>query len=187
MRTHYFIAAFFLLIAVCSCKKNDVGNPINIDFTASSLSPKAGDSITFKDLSTGTISNWQWEFEGGAPANSNLSGPVVTYQTPGVYTVKLSLKNADNEVMLTKEKMITVGYNNVKAATGYFKTIILQNESLTFKDSSTGLPSKWKWEFENVTSGKILSSTDQHPQMSFADTGYYNLKLIAPTLSLKDM
>ncbi len=182
---NYCIALLLFFTVLYSCKKHDTGNPINIDFTASSFELKAGDSITFKDISTGTVSNWSWEFEGGAPANSNLSGPVVTYKIPGVYNVTLKLRNADNEVILTKEKMITVGYNNVTARASIFKKIIMQNEAVHFKDSSDGLPTKWKWEFEQVANGKILVSEDQNPQMNFKDTGYYNLKLIAsnPTYS----
>lgn len=185
MKTCY-ITILLLLTAFCSCKKNDVETAINIDFTASNMELKAGDSITFKDISTGTVSNWNWEFEGGEPAQSNLSGPVVTYSTPGVYKVTLKLKNAANEVLLTKDKMITVGYNNVEARTGIFKNIIVQNEVVNFRDSSTGLPTSWKWEFEQVATGKILTSTEQHPVTTFKDTGYYNLKLIAANPSYGD-
>lgn len=55
----------------------------------------AGGSITFTDWSwNGTVSNWDWQFPGGTPANSNSQNPVITYNTPGVYDVTLTVSNA---------------------------------------------------------------------------------------------
>ena len=52
-------------------------------------------TVTFTDLSTGTIDNWTWDFPGGSPANATGVGPqTVTYSAVGTYTVNLTVSNA---------------------------------------------------------------------------------------------
>lgn len=188
MRIINYLSGLLLLVTLllAGCKKDKIGTGITIDFTASKIQLLAGDSITFKDLAQGTVSNWQWEFEGGAPATSNLSGPTVTYKMPGTYSVTLKLKNASGEAVLTKEKMIVVGYNHIKAGFTLPKTAALQNEVLQFRDSSSGMPTSWQWQFTALATGRLINSDKQHPEMSFADTGYYNIRLIASNPDFKD-
>lgn len=53
-----------------------------------------GESITYFDLSLtdDVITEWNWDFEGGAPGAAFTAGPhVVTYTTPGVYTTTLTV------------------------------------------------------------------------------------------------
>ncbi|MEW7279012.1 M43 family zinc metalloprotease [Aquimarina sp. 2201CG1-2-11] len=49
-----------------------------------------GETVSFMDNSKGTPTFWKWEFEGGTPAVSIERNPEVTYDTPGVYNVKLT-------------------------------------------------------------------------------------------------
>jgi len=53
------------------------------------------DSIGFRDYSAyyGEVS-FEWTFEGGNPPNSNLENPNVSYDTPGVYDVSLTVTDA---------------------------------------------------------------------------------------------
>lgn len=53
----------------------------------------AGGSIQFRDASTGNAQSWQWEFEGGVPSSSSEQNPVVKYNMPGTYDVKLKTYN----------------------------------------------------------------------------------------------
>ena len=177
---------FVIALLLTGCKKDTVSSAIAVDFAASKMALTAGDSITFKEMAHGTVSNWHWEFEGGTPATSNLSGPTVTYQVPGTYSVTLKLKNAAGEAVLTKEKMIVVGYSHVKADFAQPKTVALQNEALQFSDKSSGLPTAWKWDFTSLATGVVISSDKQHPEISFADTGYYNIRLIASNPDYRD-
>jgi len=48
-----------------------------------------GETIQFTDMSFNGIDSWTWEFEGGTPSVSNDTNPVVIYNTPGIYQVKL--------------------------------------------------------------------------------------------------
>jgi PKD repeat protein len=81
------------------------------DFTASSTIISMGESIDFTDASNGTISSWNWTFEGGTPSTSTEQNPSgIVYETPGNYSVTLTVTgpNGDSE-MITKENYITVG------------------------------------------------------------------------------
>lgn len=53
-----------------------------------------GNAVNFTDQSTGNITTWNWSFPGGNPASSTLQNPgLVTYNTPGNYTVSLQISD----------------------------------------------------------------------------------------------
>jgi len=64
--------------------------------------------ITFRDLSSGDISSWEWEFEGGTPATSTAQNPVVRYDEPGNYNVTLTVSNGDQSSHTTLDNYIKV-------------------------------------------------------------------------------
>jgi PKD repeat protein len=72
------------------------------DFSASSTSIFAGDSVDFTDQSLNTPTAWNWTFEGGTPATSTVRNPTVTYDTPGTYTVTLTVTNSAGSDTETK-------------------------------------------------------------------------------------
>jgi PKD repeat protein len=79
-----------------------------------------GDSLTFTDLSwNGNPTSWNWTFAGGTPATSIDSMPVVTYNTPGIYDVAMTVSNASGSVSATKTSYITV-YPNTATYTAPF-------------------------------------------------------------------
>lgn len=51
--------------------------------------------FVFNDQSANTPVSWSWSFPGGAPATSTVQNPIVTYATPGVYTVTLISTNGN--------------------------------------------------------------------------------------------
>jgi PKD repeat protein len=78
--------------------------PPVVDFEGS---PRAGYvplPVTFTDLSTGTISNWYWDFgDGGTSTEQN---PEHTYVTPGWFTVNLTVCNDGECSWLTRGSYI---------------------------------------------------------------------------------
>ncbi|MBC7447724.1 MAG: PKD domain-containing protein, partial [Hymenobacteraceae bacterium] len=58
----------------------------------------AGDSIRFRgevyNLPPGTPVTWQWRFPGGLSRSSTSQTPFVTYPTPGLYSVSLTVTSA---------------------------------------------------------------------------------------------
>ncbi len=67
---------------------------IDADFTANSSTIKAGETVTFQDLSTGSPTSWFWAFSNGSPSGSSLQNPSVTFYNPGVYKVYLWASNS---------------------------------------------------------------------------------------------
>jgi PKD repeat protein len=55
------------------------------------------------------------------------------------------------------------------------ETTIVEGESITFTDYSTGNPTSWEWTFEG---GDPATSTDQNPVVTYNDFGSYSVKLI---------
>lgn len=60
-------------------------------FTADDTSICEGGTVQFTDQSAGSPTSWSWTFEGGTPSTSALQNPVVSYSTPGVYDVALTV------------------------------------------------------------------------------------------------
>ena len=86
-----------LLVIMCiSCKK------VTIDFTYSPAQPKAGEKVTFLNVSS-VGEEWLWHF--GDRDVSSVKSPTHTYTTPGTYQVELKVDNKDS---YTCTHMITV-------------------------------------------------------------------------------
>jgi len=81
-----------ITITITDCA---AGTPPTAIFTPSQTTLCAGDCITFAEASTpGDITNWGWNFDGGA-TNSTLQDPgSVCFNTPGTYDVTLTVVNS---------------------------------------------------------------------------------------------
>jgi PKD repeat protein len=77
-------------------------------FRADSVSIGYSGQVNFSDLSAGIPTSWQWTFNGGTPAASTQQNPVITYNTPGLYTVKLRISNSFGSDSLTRTAYIRV-------------------------------------------------------------------------------
>jgi len=64
-----------------------------VNFEATKTRVCSGEQITFNDISLHGVTNRTWYFEGGTPAISTDTTPVVIYSTPGNYDVKLVASN----------------------------------------------------------------------------------------------
>jgi PKD repeat protein len=83
------------------------GTPIAL-FSADSVSVLYGGSVHFADLSAGIPAGWNWTFDGGNPSASNIQNPAVTYNNPGLYTVKLRVSNSFGSDSLIRTSYIRV-------------------------------------------------------------------------------
>ncbi|WP_165304996.1 PKD domain-containing protein [Pedobacter sp. SYP-B3415] len=176
MKTKLLISFAWLLLILAACKKDEMES-LKPAFSVSKQEILAGESLTFTDLSTGQPSSWNWEFEGGTPARSDLSGPVVTYSQPGTYAVTLEIRNAAGAAVEKKTGYITVSYRDIAADFSQSATTIKQEESVTFTDKSSGMPNKWAWEFRS--GNVVLTSDQQNPVVKFSTPGVYTVKLTA--------
>ena len=67
-----------------------------------------GSSVTYSNTTTGGQSTYTWNFQGGNPATSTATNPVVTYSVPGTYSVSLIAANAVGSNTLVQTNYITV-------------------------------------------------------------------------------
>lgn len=90
----------YILLTLCcalfACKK------IEVDFSYLPQAPRAGQAVTFTNLSSGG-EEWSWTFGDGGSTTSK--SPVYTYKQPGTYSVILKVDNKNSRTCM---KEITV-------------------------------------------------------------------------------
>lgn len=107
-------------------------DPPVADFTSDKTEVCQGQSVIFTDTSTNMPTGWNWTFEGGNPGTATTKSVTVTYNTPGVYQVKLTSANYIGNNTVTKAGYITVKSTSDCATMGTsqaqnMKTLIYPN------------------------------------------------------------
>ncbi|MCK9613686.1 MAG: PKD domain-containing protein [Bacteroidales bacterium] len=142
----------------------------------------AGSNILFTDYSySGNVQEWLWTFDGGDPSTSTDPNPSVTYNTPGIYNVKLKVSNTYGSDSLTKQNLITVKSIDAGAATPFvedFENTMLNNGWTLINNAGNA------WEITDTAyysglksiriknfSGNIAGSTDELITPSYDFTG----------------
>ncbi len=142
-----------------------------------------GESVHFKDMSTGNVTSWDWTFEGGEPASSTEQNPVVTYNSAGSYAVTLTVSDGTATETKTRDAYVVVHAESPVAHVGmpdgaylspWVMMFVPTDVPLTFKDASTGFPTSWLWTFDGTD---IATSTVQNPTVTYLQEGTYGLKL----------
>jgi PKD repeat protein len=68
----------------------------------------AGQSVSFEDESYHNVVSRNWTFNGGSPGTSTVDSPTVQYNTPGVYTVSLTVSDGSNNATVNENNYIVV-------------------------------------------------------------------------------
>ncbi|UCE24216.1 MAG: PKD domain-containing protein, partial [Candidatus Zixiibacteriota bacterium] len=141
------------------------------DFEYTPQSGSAPLAVDFTDKSKGDtfrpIDSWFWKFgDGGTSAAQN---PSHIYTAAGEYEVMLRVTNICGSDSIFDTVTVTppppeaeFGYPDTGCAPFY----------VGFTDLSTGQITSWAWSF-----GDGGTSTDQHPNHTYQDTGYYDVSL----------
>lgn len=137
-------------------------------FSAQQTSGCAPFSVQFEDESSSNATAWSWAFPGGSPSSSTAQNPTVTYNTPGSYTVTLTVSNSLGMNTSTQTNFITV----IPAATAGF-TSTTAGLTANFTNTSTGATS-YSWNF-----GDGQTSTTANPAHTYATDGTYTVVLTA--------
>lgn len=91
-----------------------IGNPcvLKPEFRGSRATICVGDSILFTDMTeNGAPGAWQWIITGPATLSSTAQSPMITFNQPGLYTVKLTVTNANGSPSVTKQNFVRVTAN----------------------------------------------------------------------------
>ncbi|MBL0358691.1 MAG: PKD domain-containing protein [Chitinophagaceae bacterium] len=127
--------------------------------------------VNFTDQSSGNPTEWKWDLGNGTI--SNLQNPSVTYFAPGLYTVKLIVKTANNSDSVTKTNYINV-FASATVKFNASATVGCNPFTVIFTDETTpnsGI-SSWQWDF-----GDGLISNQQHPPHVYTLPGSYSVTL----------
>jgi PKD repeat protein len=89
-------------------QQSECGGTLTAAFTSDATEICEMDVVNFTDVSVGTITSWNWTFEGGDPASSTEQNPVVTYNDEGTFNVELTISDGTNTNTLLMEDYITV-------------------------------------------------------------------------------
>lgn len=81
-------------------------------FSANITKGTAPSTINFFDESENVPLAWEWRFPGGSPSSSKERNPIVTYTTPGVYAVQLTIRNDAGEDTAIQRNYITIEADN---------------------------------------------------------------------------
>lgn len=150
------------------CLSLYASNPPKPNFSASPTSGCASLQATFNYQGTTPVEGWLWSFTGGTPYSSTSANPVVTYPSPGIYSVKLKVSNSAGEDSITK-----TNYIEVKAVPTPNFTFTVSGRTVTFTNTSINATS-YSWNFGN---GNTSTSVD--PVFTYASDGTYNVTLTA--------
>jgi gliding motility-associated-like protein len=142
------------------------------NFTTTTTAGCAPLVVNFTDQTTGNPIFWNWDFGNGTL--SNVQNPSIGFYTPGTYSVKLVVRNADGTTGITKTNLITVypspvAYFSANLTTGCVPVNIQFSDKST---STAGSIVSWLWDF-----GDGGTSTAQNPSHTYSTTGFYNITL----------
>jgi PKD repeat protein len=137
-------------------------------FSASSQFGCAPLVVQFTNLSGGSPTSYSWAFEGGSPGTSNNANPIVTYNTPGIFDVQLTVTNINGtDVLLLPD------YIEVPSPTESDFAFNVNGSQTWFFNQSTNATSSF-WQF-----GDGLTSVDDNPVHTYTADGLYTVTLIS--------
>lgn len=106
----YFSAGLYIelifLFIIFSCKKDK--SVLVADFKVNYKKINTGEKVQFTDISKGNPLTWSWIFNGGTPFISSEQNPMVTYSTPGIYAVSLTVTDEITNNAVVKSEYIEV-------------------------------------------------------------------------------
>jgi PKD repeat protein len=144
----------------------------NANFTASIAEGCSPLLVQFTDLSTGSPTSWLWDFGNGQSLTAK--NPLITYSSPGTYSVSLIVKNASGTDDTVKTNYIVV--DTVPQAqfisTSSAGCIPFVD---TFTDQSiagAGAITSWLWNF-----GDGFTSTANNATHTYTAGGTYTVTL----------
>jgi len=114
--------------------KNEGG--LIAEFVADITQGIAPHTVQFSDLSIGNPSSWQWDFDNDGNIDSDLQNPGFTFDSPGQYTVCLTISDGINndEVCISEYIIVIPSYIPVEC-----ENLILTADQYTETDDLIGM------------------------------------------------
>jgi len=160
------------------------------DFTSNLTTVLTGSSVSFTDLSTNIPASWHWSFEGGTPAHSTEKNPEnIIYETPGTYSVTLTVTNQNGSGTVTKTDYITVSHSALPIADFTVDhSIPAIGTIVNFHDVSLNNPISWLWTFipNTITFFNGTDANSRNPEIQFDEPIVYSVNLVVSNANGSD-
>ncbi|MDI9308583.1 MAG: PKD domain-containing protein [Limnohabitans sp.] len=137
----------------------------------------SGENIQFKSQSIGLPTTYNWVSPGGTPSSSTISNPVITYNTPGIYSVTLTVSNGQGSNTVTQTNYIRVSSPNNTNITETFSGVF-PPEGWKISNPDGAITFEKRKDVGNGdTSCMIINNTDYAPggQIDTITLPYVNL------------
>lgn len=145
--------------------------PVDAKFSAAPTAGPASLAVAFTNSSTGDYSTCAWTFGDGG-TSSACSPPTHTYNTPGVYTVALTVSGSGGSDTETKTGYITV-YAPVSAQFSATPTVGIAPLPVAFTNASTGDYTTCEWNFGDGSTSGVCDP----PAYTYNTPGIYTVSL----------
>jgi PKD repeat protein len=160
---------------------------LEVDFLVNNRRPATGQAVSFQDASektddAGDVVSRLWDFGDGN--TSTATDPVHVYNTPGLYSISLTVTTANAEETIRKAAWITVGSPAPTVEFEVDKTNIYEGESIIFTDlsvTSTEPVTGVLWDF-----GDGRTSTDGRPSHQYTEPGVFTVSLTVSTANASE-
>ena len=138
-------------------------------FTANPTSGQAPLTVQFTDTSTGSPTNWDWNF-GDGTAHGTAQNPSHTYTSAGSFTATLTVGGSSASQTIT----VTNASGPPPVAAAFSANPGSGPAPLTvqFTDQSSGPVAAWNWDF-----GDGFASTAQNPSHTYTNAGSFTVTL----------
>lgn len=124
--------------------------------------------VQFFNRSAGNVSSFEWVFPGGNPSTSTEANPIVSYNTPGAYGVRLYVQGPLGIDELETENTIEI-LPIPEPAFDYE----IRGDTLILENQSTNAES-YRWNFGDGT-----TSREENPIHVYAQSGVFDVTLNA--------
>ena len=174
--TYYHAGEYEIRLSVT----NDIGTDVIIkdnyisvlypfptaEFKADSTEIEIDGIVRFTDMSTDKPAEWAWTFQGGNPETSTAQHPKVIYESPGLYTVVLTVKNDRGTDTEAKEDYITVRYPRTDIT---FRNNVFTDISLLLNGKSYTVKQDDSITFENFEGFEVVWSGETSGETANGD------------------
>jgi PKD repeat protein len=143
-----------------------------VSFWGSRTSGNVPLTLTFTDASTGSPTEWNWNFGDGT--YSTVQNPRHIYSEAGNYTVTLTASNEAGSGTKARPEYIKVTVPIQKPVSDFSSNVTsgITPLNVAFTDKSTGKPTEWNWSF-----GDGIYSPVKNPEHAYSKEGNYTVSL----------
>jgi PKD repeat protein len=146
---------------------------VSANFSTNITSGNPGMVVAFTPITTGTITQWLWNFGDGG--TSTAQTPTHTYNLAGSYTVSLTVTGSTGSATKIASNFITVTNPTALPPIAGFSVDSVTGaapKTINFTDTSTGSITSRLWDF-----GDGSTSTLQNPSHTYSVAGTYTVRL----------